>query len=744
MDAAALLASLPDARERILFERLEPAREGERSSIEMPPAIAERLLELGIPGLWRHQADGVRALREGASIIVATGTASGKSLVYQLAIAETVLADPVATHLLLFPTKALAHDQLARLHAWKIPGLVAGVYDGDTPNDERAWLRQRANVLLTNPDMLHAGILAFHDRWAGFLRNLSLVIVDEAHVYRGLFGAHVALVLRRLRRLAALRGASPRFACSSATIGNPAEHAATLLGLEVRAIVEDASARGARVIAAWEPPADEDDPAARRSTLAETASLLARTIERGASTLAFVRSRRAAEVVADAAGHALGAPGRVAAYRAGYLPEERRDLERRLLTGDLDGVAATTALELGIDVGGLDAIVVAGFPGTRAAFRQQLGRAGRGSRDALGIFVVDDDPLDRYLAANPAALLDEPPEACVADPANTVVLSEHLACAAFEAPLRRDDDSWFTDGYVDAARDAVSRGLLSSRDGVLRYAGRGIPHRDRGLRGSGTRIQIVEAVSGRLLGDASVTQAMRSLHDGAIYLHQRDSFEVRSLDLEQGVALVEASDAPWYTQARSTSDLDVLDVGTHEPFGGARRSLGRVRVTERVVSYARRRIGSGALLDQRALDLPEQVLETVAVWFTIPDAVLGAARIGPADLPGALHAAEHAAIGLLPLFVACDRWDVGGLSTPLHQATNAATIFIYDGMEGGAGYARIAFERAHEHLSATLDRLRACGCARGCPSCVQSPKCGNGNEPLDKDAAVRLLATLLA
>lgn len=738
-----MLASLPGARDRILFQRHEPARPGDRAQIDTAPLIRERLDAASIDDVWQHQADALAALRAGRSVIVATGTASGKSLVYQLEIAETVLADPTATHLVLFPTKALSHDQLGRLQAWQIPGLVAGVYDGDTPTEERAWLRQRANVLLTNPDMLHAGILANHDRWAGFLRNLSLVVVDEAHVYRGLFGAHVALVLRRLRRLAAMRAASPRFICASATIGNPAEHARSLLGIEVDAITRDASARGARTIAAWEPPMDPDAPETRRSTLAETSMLLTRLIERDATTLAFVRSRRAAEVVASAASDALGSAHRVAAYRAGYLPEERRSIERALLSGTLSGVAATTALELGIDVGGLDAVIVAGFPGTRAAFRQQLGRAGRSSQDALGIFVIDDDPLDRYLATHPEALLDGPAEDCVADPSNAIVLAEHLACAAYEAPLRRDDASWFTDGYVAAAREAIGSGTLTSRDGVLRYAGRGVPHRDRGLRGSGPRIQIVDAISGSLLGDASITQAMRQLHTGAIYLHQRDSFEVRSLDLDQGVALVEATQVPWYTQARSVSDLDVLEVTDHGGFGGGHRSYGRVRVSEQIVSYARRRVGSGALLDEHALDLPEQTLTTVATWFTFPDAILGAAAVGPIMLAGALHAAEHAAIGLLPLLVACDRWDIGGLSTPLHHATNAATFFVYDGMEGGAGYARVAFDRTSEHLGATLERLRTCGCARGCPSCVQSPKCGNGNEPLDRDAAARLLEQLL-
>lgn len=743
MDAAASLQSLPGARERILFQRHEPAAEGVRVPFEVADDLRERLHTVGIDAFWKHQADGIAEIRRGANVIVATGTASGKSLVYQVAIAEAVLADRASTHLVIFPTKALAHDQLGRLQQLKVPGLVAGVYDGDTPTEERAWLRQRANVLLTNPDMLHAGILSTHERWAGFLRNLSVVVIDEAHVYRGVFGAHVSLVIRRLRRLAAMRGAAPRFICASATIGNPAEHAGNLIGAPVVAVTEDASARGARVIAAWEPPADPDQPEARRSALAETSTLLARIVERGVTALAFVRSRRAAEVVANAAGDAVGAPDRVAAYRAGYLPEERREIERRLLTGELAGVAATTALELGIDVGGLDAVLVAGFPGSRAAFRQQLGRAGRSGEESLGVFVIDDDPLNRYLATHPEALLDEPAEDCIADPANPVVLAEHLACAAYEAPLQREDIAWFTRGYIDAARLAITDGELVSRKGILTYAGRGIPHRERGLRGSGARIQIVDASSGRLLGDASVDQAMRALHTGAMYLHQRDSYEVRALDLDEGVALVEASTAPWYTQARSIGDIDVIEVVAHEPLGLGRRSFGRVRVTEQVVSYARRRLGSGELLDEHALDLPPQILTTQATWFTTPDALLGAARIGPVEITGALHAAEHTAIAMLPLLVACDHRDVGGLSTALHQATGTATFFIYDGVEGGAGYARVSFDRSAEHLSVTLERLRGCRCAQGCPACVQSPQCGSGNEPLDKQAAIRLLEELL-
>lgn len=739
----ATLREIPGSADRVAFARVEEPRKARTVSLdELPSDLQRTLREAHISSLWSHQAQALVALREGRSVTISTGTASGKSLVYQLALAEAIHTSKHATTLMVFPTKALTQDQLGRLHSLNLPGVSAGVYDGDTSQEHRTWIRKQANVVLTNPDMLHAAILGGHSRWAGFLRNLSLVVVDEAHVYRGVFGAQVSLVLRRLRRLAALRGTSPRFVLSSATIGNPGEHAKTLTGLDCEVVSKDGGPSSRRLVVGWEPPMEDGPEPSRRSAIAESADLLAHLVGAGSATLAFTRSRRAAEVVAQAAAENLADPASVAAYRAGYLPEERRELERRLLSGELRGVAATTALELGIDVGGLDAVILSGFPGTRAAFRQQLGRAGRSNKDSLGIFVLDDNPLDRYLGQHPDVLLDDPPEAVLADPSNPIIMAEHLACAAHESPLKREDEAWFGDRFIDASRVAVLDGTLASKDGVLRYSGKGEPHRIHGLRSSGERVQIVDSLTGALLGEASRTQAMSALHTGAMYLHQRRSYEVVSLDLDAGVATVKLNDAPWYTIARGINDVDVIAASESRRIGDAPLHLGPVVVTHQVVSYARRRIGTGELLEEKPLDLPEQMMRTIGTWITVDDAAMGAAAIGPIAIGGALHAAEHAMIGLLPLIVACDHWDVGGISTPMHRSTGAATIVIYDGVEGGAGFAEAVYRNAERLIDATLDRLRSCPCLKGCPSCVQSPQCGNGNEPLDKDAAARLLATL--
>lgn len=749
MDAEALLAALGTVDERLTHVVRLPATPGVRArGFPLTAQITKRLEELGIEGLWAHQADGLQAIREGADTIMATGTASGKSLVYQIATLEAVLAQRAATALHLFPTKALAQDQASSMRRLALPGMHLGVYDGDTPPEERTWIRQQASVVISNPDMLHAAILPQHQRWAGFLRNLSVVVIDEAHLYRGVFGAHVAGVLRRLRRLCLRYGARPRFVLASATIGNPREHAERLIGSSVVAITDDASAHGERVIVCWNPPIlDEDAEVPRRSVISETAALLASLVGAGVPTLAFAKARRATELIAQIARERVAAedPGlsaTIASYRGGYLSEERRDLERGLHDGSLRGVAATTALELGIDVGGLDAILVAGFPGTRAAFRQQIGRAGRARDVSLGVFLADDDPLDQYLLTHPEALLDAPNEAAIMDPSNPIVLAPHLACAAVEQPLTEADASLFGDGFAPTLEALVETGTLTSRGHRWTYTGRGEPHRDLGLRDAGPSIQIVEAETGRLLGSAGTDQAMRGLHAGAIYLHRGERYEVEALDLEEGVAFARASDAPWTTHARAVSDVRILGHHAEKALGAIPTRLGPVTVTTQVVSYARRREGSGELLDEHALDLPESVLRTIGVWLEV-DLALGPARIGPPDLPGAIHAVEHAAIGVLPAIAMCDRWDIGGLSTPLHPDTGAATIILYDGASGGAGFAARSFEVIDEHLRVTLQTMQGCRCRSGCPSCVQSPKCGNGNEPLEKQAAIRLVREIL-
>ncbi|MFY1574062.1 DEAD/DEAH box helicase [Verrucosispora sp. WMMD703] len=730
----------------------------------VPEDLRAAYARRGVATPWRHQAEAADLAYDSRHVVVATGTASGKSLAYQLPALATLLADPRATVLYLAPTKALAADQLRAVAALEIEGVRPACYDGDTPRAEREWIRRHSRFVLTNPDMLHHGILPGHAQWSGFLRRLAYVVVDECHVYRGVFGSHVAHVLRRLRRQRARygRAAGPTFVLASATSGDPAAAAGRLTGLPVTAVTEDTSPQAGVTFALWEPPllppdpsaAGSDEPAAasdltqvRRSALRETADLLADTVAAGVRTLAFVRSRRGAEVVATSARRSLdeAVPGlgdRVAAYRAGYLREERRELERALLYGELLGLASTNALELGVDLIGLDAVMICGYPGTRASLWQQAGRAGRSGQEALAVLVARDDPLDTYLVHHPEAVFGAPVEATVLDPANPYVLGPQLACAAAEAPLTTADLELFGDGAKEAVAALVEAGALRQRPTGWYWRHRERPEVD--LRGEGgAPVCVVEAATGRLLGTVDGGSAHFLLHTGAVYLHQGVSYVVDSLDLDDGCALVRPEEPDWSTHARDVTSLSVVSVRSYVDAGPVGLFLGEVDVTSQVVSYQRRRIATGEVIDTRPLDLPARELRTVAVWFTLSPESLIAAGVDPADVPGALHAAEHAAIGLLPLVATCDRWDIGGLSTAVHPDTEAPTVFVYDGHPGGAGFAERAYGMAASWLRATRDAIAECGCEAGCPSCVQSPKCGNGNNPLSKPDAIRVLDVVL-
>jgi DEAD/DEAH box helicase domain-containing protein len=744
------LASDPDRAASLAHVRRLPARRPSLVPIpsDLPEPLPARLRLLGVDGLYPHQAVGLQMLRAGRNVVLATGTASGKSLVYDLAFAELAVREPATTALFVFPTKALARDQLQGVRALRIPEIRAGVYDGDTPAAERPLIRRRANLVCTNPDMLHLAILADHTRWTGFLRRLALVVVDEAHVLRGVFGSHVALALRRLRRLAADLGAEPRWCLASATIGNPAEHAERLTGLSVEAIVEDTSPRGERRFVLWNPPVTDEEAGTRRSALAESAWLVGRLVREGVRAIAFARSRRAVELLATFARREVepSVRARIKAYRAGYLPEDRRRLEQELRSGDLVAVAATSALELGIDIGGLDAAVLTGYPGTRASMWQQAGRAGRRAEGALTVLVAQDDPLDQYLVSNPTALFDEPAEAAVIDPENPAVLDPHLRCAARERPLdEHEARRFFGEEAVRGLERLEEAGLVRRRGDRRHDAGREPPHRAIDLRaGAGRVYRIVRVDTGELLGTADERRAFGTLHPGAVYLHQGDPFVVRRLDLDDRVALVEEADPDFTTQARDVTDVEIVKVlDRSSALGPTGTWFGEVRVTDRVTSYVKRLIATGEVIEEVPLGLPPITLPTRAVWWTIPEEVADAAELDASRLPGAIHAVEHCAIGLLPLIATCDRWDVGGVSTPLHPDTGATTILIYDGYPGGVGVAERGFRSVRRWLAATHGRLRACGCPSGCPSCVQSPKCGNGNEPLDKRGATQLAAAIL-
>lgn len=726
------------------------------------PEVISAIARAGIDHPWTHQATAAEHALDGESVVIATGTASGKSLAYLAPVLSALLDGSQApngrgtTALYLAPTKALAADQRRAVKALAAPlgaAVRPAVYDGDTPVEEREWVRQYANYVLTNPDMLHRGILPSHPRWASFLRSLRFVVIDECHTYRGVFGSHVAQVLRRLRRLCARYGSDPVFLLASATAAQPSVAAGRLTGLPVREVSDDASPRGEMVFALWEPPLTElhgeKGAPVRRTATAETADLLTDLTLQGVRSVAFVRSRRGAELISVIAKERLAEvdrslPGRVAAYRGGYLPEERRALERALHSGDLLGLAATTALELGIDVSGLDAVIISGYPGTRASLWQQAGRAGRAGQGALAVLVARDDPLDTFLVHHPDALFQQPVESTVLDPDNPYVLAPHLCAAAAELPLTETDIALFGPAVPELLPQLEAAKLLRRRTTGWHWTRRERAADLTDIRGGGGRpVQIVEEGTGRLLGTVDESAAHTAVHEGAVHLHQGRTYLVRRLDLEDSVALVEEAAPPYSTNARDTTAITVLETDTEIPWGDGRLCFGSVEVTNQVVSFLRRRLITGEVLGETKLDLPPRTLRTRAVWWTVTEDQLDAARISPEILGGALHAAEHASIGMLPLFATCDRWDIGGVSVPLHPDTLLPTVFVYDGHPGGAGFAERAFHTARTWLTATRQAIASCECEAGCPSCIQSPKCGNGNEPLHKRGAVRLLTELL-
>ncbi len=750
-DPATLLAALAgDDPGRVVHVHEVPARVATEASWPtwVEPTLLGALLGAGIERPWSHQVEVAQAAHEGRHVVVATGTASGKSLGYLLP-ALTDLAEGSrapngrgATALYLSPTKALAADQLSRVDALALPGVRAATYDGDTPTDERRWIRDHANLVLTNPDMLHHSVLPNHDRWASFLRALRYVVVDECHVYRGVFGAHLAAVLRRLRRVAGRYRSSPTFVFASATVADPEQHAGRLLGLPVHPVTVDGSPRGAMTFALWEPPLTTDSGGElhRTSTLTEVGSMLAGCVSRDVQTVAFARSRAGVEVVAGIARDRVSGTleHRVAAYRGGYLPEERRELETDLRSRRLLGLAATNALELGVDVSGLDAVLLAGWPGTLASVWQQAGRAGRSGDPSLAVFVAADDPLDTFVVHHPESIFGRGVEAAVVDPDNPHVLAPHLAAAAAELPITEDDVDVFGPQARGLLEALVAAGILRRRPRGWFWGRDDRPSDHLSLRGAGEPVRIVETRTGRVVGTVDDAAAHAQVHTGAVHVHQGQSWVVTELDLEDRAAFAVRGDPGWSTQARSVSEFEIGRELEHEQWGPLRVSFGAVTVRSQVVSFLRRLPG-GEVIGEHPLDLPVRSLATKAVWWTMPVDELAAAGIDEAGIPGAAHAAEHAAIGMLPLFATADRWDIGGVSTALHPDTGLPTILIYDGHPGGAGFAERGYRRLRQWLRATREAIAACECPAGCPSCIQSPKCGNGNEPLSKTGAVALL-----
>jgi DEAD/DEAH box helicase domain-containing protein len=721
---------------------------------ELHPEVLAALSRLEIERLYSHQAQAIYSSWERPTIVT-TGTASGKSMCFNLPTLDVLCRDTKARALYLYPTKALAQDQARALGAFGLTKQVRpAIYDGDTPREARADIRRRANVVLTNPDMLHVGILPNHAAWAELFANLAIVVVDEAHVYRGVFGSHVSNVLRRLRRIAAAYGTTPRFLLTSATIANPVELAERLTGLEdVGLIDEDGSPAPGRQIAVWNPPLTDEALGKRRSALGEAAELLARLVRDGARLICFMKSRKGVEVlhkllVADLQDADPELAKLVAPYRAGYTSQQRRELEGRLIRGELRAVITTDALELGIDIGELDAAVVVTFPGTVASLRQMWGRAGRRGR-GLAVYIAGEDALDQFFCRHPSDFLDRPVEGAILDHESPLIFARHLLCAAHEGPLSATDGEFLGPRWQRHADLLLSAGELRKRDGsggesyVLRKPD-GYPAGEVSLRSaSPDTFAIVDVSSGEMLGSTEASRAHSTVHQGAIYLHLGRSYEVRELDLDRRRALVAPFSGDWYTQPKRVTDTDIVRLLDRREELGVTLSFGEVHVTDTVLAYQRRRLADHAQVDLVALDLPPVSFPTQALWFELSAEDLSD-TIPLEALLGALHATEHAQIAVLPLIAMCDRWDIGGLSTNYHPQTGAATIFLYDGHPGGVGIARTAFTRFEELCHDAHRLIAECPCASGCPSCVQSPKCGNLNEPLSKAGARALLERMLA
>jgi DEAD/DEAH box helicase domain-containing protein len=750
-----------------------PARYGQLATPLSDP-VAAALKAGGVDRLYVHQAAAINAALAGQNVVVATSTASGKTLCFHVPVLEALARDPLARALCLYPTKALAQDQIGKWQAFvsgaagAILNAEAATYDGDTPPASRGPIRKRVRVVLSNPDMLHVGILPNHALWASFFRHLKFVVIDEAHSYRGVFGSQVACVLRRLRRVCALYGNAPQFMATSATIANPAEHFELLTGLKATIVDDDGSPHGPRTFALWDPPFLDRARTARRSANREASDLFVALVGSGVRTIAFARARVAAELLLRYAREQLRARSpqladRIAAYRAGYLPGDRRKIESDLFHGRLVGVTATSALELGIDVGGLEAALLVGYPGTIASMWQQAGRAGRGQAAALAVLVAMDNPLDQFFMRHPASLLGRSHEHALIDPDNIYILELHLPCAAQEAPLvvageegsrlaAKDDRTLFGAGFAEAVAALETSDILRPMPGWGKqgqrwvFPGSGHPAQAVALRDAqGDRFAVLNASNGyALLEELSTSQAAFRVHPGAIYMHQGESYQVTEFDLAQHRAVVTRAAVDYYTQARELSDVRIVRSLRHVQLPTTTAYLGRVRVRSQVVGYRRLHQFTEAVEGDESLDLPANQFETAALWWDIPENVpLELARRGW-DFFGGLHAAEHASIGILPLFAMCDRWDIGGLSTPRHPDTGVPQIFIYDGFPGGVGIAEKGFELLGQLWSAALDAIRGCPCEDGCPSCIQSPKCGNNNHPLDKRAAEFILGQLIS
>jgi DEAD/DEAH box helicase domain-containing protein len=758
MDFASFLRELRETsfyKGQIAHVQQIPGRSAHFGALEKPlaPELDTALDRLGIGGLYAHQAEAVNAARDGENVTVVTATASGKTLCYNLPVLEAVLHDTRARAFYLFPTKALAQDQLGKLNDFGLfPTVRFATYDGDTPSTERRFIKRGAHIVLTNPDMLHVGILPYHSTWSAFLAHLKYVVVDEMHTYRGVFGAHVAQILRRLRRICQFYGSDPQFLCCSATIANPEELTQRLTGVERTVVVDNNGApSGPRTFVFWNPPVVDAESGQRRSAHIEATSLFTNLVANGVRNITFTKARKSAELILRYSLNEFAQNARpdlaekIMAYRSGYTPKERRNIEQGLFTGRLIGVTATNALELGVDVGGLDATVLTGYPGTIASAWQQAGRAGRGGDESLSVLIALDNPLDQFLMRHPDYFFGRPHERAIVDTDNLRILGQHLLCAAYERTLSTEDLATFGPNASIALQTLEEEGKVVRRNGQWRFMHADYPAAAVNIRSASEgAFRIVDSERGeKLIGTVESGIAFKNLHEGAIYLHLGETYLVERLDIEQRTAYVRPVEANYYTEAREYSGILILNTRQKRTMGHTEACFGEVVVTNRVVGYRRKKLFSDDVLEVVDLNLPEQTFETEAFWFTVPGAQMVDLVQEGGDLAGSIHAVEHAAIGMMPLLATCDRWDLGGVSHPEHPDTALPTVFIYDAYPGGVGIAENTFAFMEELLRATRDIIAACPCAEGCPSCIQSPKCGNNNEPLDKHGACRLLELVL-
>jgi DEAD/DEAH box helicase domain-containing protein len=717
------------------------------------PILEKCLDDNALWPLYAHQAEAINCVRQGKNVMVATSSASGKTLCYNIPVLESMATEKSSRALYLFPTKALAQDQLRNFRQQFCPDILdaeeCDTFDGDTPHDARFEIKKNARVIISNPDMLHVGILPNHQSWSRLLRRLKYVVVDEAHMYRGVFGSHVALVLRRLRRLCQIYGAQPQFICCSATIANPGAHAEKLVGLPFSTVNNDGSPHGGKDFVFWNPPLIDDKKETRRSANSEATFLFTELVQQEVRTLTFTRTRRLTELIYNYSRQKLAQIDhqlslKIKPYRAGYLAADRRKIEKELFTGKLIGVVSTTALEVGIDIGDLEATVLTGYPGSISSTWQQAGRSGRSSQKAMSFLIAMDNPLDQYFMRHPEDFFQKNFENALINPANPYILRAHLACAAWEMPLSDRDEVFFGPTMKWEIVVMEKENQLRQRGGKWYFPpGIAYPSQNINIRStSGRNFAIVNTVDDSLLETIESAMAFYQVHTGAIYLHQGDTYLVTKLDLESRTAYVEPADVNYYTRTTELSDLRIIKEHQRQTSGPVTICVGEVEVNSSVVGFRKKAQLTDEIIGDEPLDMPPQIFNTISLWFDLPPAAISRISKAGLDFAGGIHAVEHAAISILPLFALCDRNDIGGVSTPFHADTGKAQIFIYDAHPGGIGIAEKGYDLVRELWEKTYLAIAECPCTEGCPSCIQSPKCGNNNEPLDKKAAIILLEEL--